>query len=303
MNKKAEQNKTTTVDWSNFDAVTPNFIGRKVIDPIKIETIVPYINWRQFFKSWNYDEKFATVKNISMCGHCKAQWFAAFNEGEREKAMEASKLYDTAFALLQKIIDIDAEYIKAVFVIGEAYSQNDTIFINNTPFTMPRLQNNNAKTNFSLSDYIAPKSSNKKDYIATFAVTGGAGTEYLLNKYRKEGDEHNALVLESLLHRLAEGATEWLHEQVRKEYWGFAQDEELTIPAMLIGKYSGIRATVDSPLIPNKELHLKLNKLLQTEEIYLSIDDDGTITPSASITGFILSHPEAKKSFCRIDNY
>ena len=296
MNNNTIQNTPTHIDWSKYGAITPNFIGRKVLDTIKIETIVPYINWRQFFKTWNYDQKFATVKNISMCGHCKAQWFAAFNEGEREKAMEASKLYDDAFALLQKIIDIDAEYIKAVFVIGEAYSQNDTIFINNTSFTMPRLQNsnNNAKTNFSLSDYIAPKSSNKKDYLAAFAVTGGAGTEYLLNKYRKEGDEHTALVLESLLHRLAEGATEWLHEKIRKEYWGYDSSEELTIPAMLLGKYSEIRATVESPLIPNKAVNLELNKLLNIDQIYLSIADDGTITPSATITGFIFSHPKAK---------
>lgn len=296
MYKKTKQTNTAKIDWSNFESITPNFIGRKVLDPIKIESIVPYINWRQFFKSWNYDEKFSTVKNISMCGHCKAQWFAAFNEGEREQAMEASKLYDTAFALLQRIIYINAEYIKTVFVIKEAYSQNDNIFINSIPFAMPHIKIlTQGNVHFNLSNYIAPKSSNKKDYIAAFAVTGGAGTEYLLNKYRKEGDEHKALVLESLLQRLAEGAVEWLHEKIRKEYWGFAKNEELTIPAMLIGKYSGIRATVGSPLIPNKELNLKLNKLLQTEEIYLSIDNDGAITPSASITGFILSHPEAKK--------
>ena len=78
-------NNSFKVDWDNFEANTPNFIGRKVFDPIKIEDIVPYINWKLFFKSWNYDEKFATVKNISMCGHCKAQWFAAFNEADREK--------------------------------------------------------------------------------------------------------------------------------------------------------------------------------------------------------------------------
>ena len=67
-----------------FESYTPNFVGRKVLDPINIQDIVPYINWKLFFKLWNYNEKFATVKNISMCGHCKAQWFAAFNEAERE---------------------------------------------------------------------------------------------------------------------------------------------------------------------------------------------------------------------------
>ena len=195
-------NNSFKSDWTKFEPFIPHFIGRKVFDPINIEDIVPYINWKLFFKSWNYDEKFATVKNISMCGHCKAQWFAAFNEADREKAMEASKLYDDAFALLQRIIDIEAEYIKAIFVIGEAYSEGETIYINNTAFPMLRQQEKNDTNEYlSLSDYIAPKSSNKKDYLGAFAVTAGAGTEYLLNKYRSTGDEHSALVLESLFNK------------------------------------------------------------------------------------------------------
>ena len=292
MKNKTKQNNATKIDWSNFEAFTPNFIGRKVFDPIKIEDIVPYINWKEFFKEWNYDEKFATVKNISMCGHCKAQWFAAFDEKEREKAMNASKLYDDAFVLLQRIIDIDAEYIKAVLVIGEAYSENDTIYINNIPFPMLHQQKtNNADEHSSLSDYVAPKSANKKDYLGVFTVTAGAGTEYLLNKYRESGDEHSALVLESLFHRLAEGATEWLHEQIRKEYWGYANNEELTIPAMFLAKYSGMRATIGSPLISDKSINLKLNKLLQVEEIYISMDEHGAMKPAATISGFFFATP------------
>ena len=280
-----------------FESYTPNFVGRKVLDPINIQDIVPYINWKLFFKLWNYDEKFETVKNISMCGHCKAQWFAAFNEADREKAMEASKLYDDAFALLQRIIDIEAEYIKAIFVIGEAYSEEDTIYINNYAFPMPRQQEKTDTNEYlSLSDYIAPKSSNKKDYLGAFAVTAGAGTEYLLNKYRSTGDEHSALVLESLFHVLAEGATEWLHQKVRKEYWGYASNEELTIPALFAAKYSGIRATVGSAMLPDSAININLHNMLQADEIYISVDDKGKMTPAASLAGFFFAHPAAKQS-------
>ena len=303
MNKKIEltslataRNNAFKINWGNFEAFTPNFIGRKVIDPINIQDIVPYINWKSFFKHWNYDEKFASVKNISMCGHCKAQWFAAFNEQDREKAMEASKLYDDAFALLQRILEIEAEYIKAVFVIGEAYSKDDTVYINNTPFAMLRQQEkNDANVYLSLSDYIAPKSVNKKDYIGAFAVTGAAGTEYLVNKYKTAGDNHSVQVLQSLFKVLAEGATEWLHEQVRKEYWGYAKDEDLTIPAMFLDKYSGIRVTVGSAVIPNQAINVDLHKLLQSDEIYISVNKDGETTPAASISGFFLAHPQAKQ--------
>ena len=303
MNKKIEltslataRNNAFKIDWSNFEPFTPNFIGRKVIDPINIQDIVPYINWKLFFKHWNYNEKFASVKNISMCGHCKAQWFAAFNEQDREKAMEASKLYDDAFALLQRILEIEAEYIKAAFVIGEAYSKDDTVYINNTPFAMLRQQEkNDANVYLSLSDYIAPKSVNKKDYIGAFAVTGAAGTEYLVNKYKTAGDNHSVQVLQSLFKVLAEGATEWLHEQVRKEYWGYAKDEDLTIPAMFLDKYSGIRVTVGSAVIPNQAINVDLHKLLQSDEIYISVNKDGETTPAASISGFFLAHPQAKQ--------
>ena len=302
MNKNKEYTPLSTdnkdivkIDWDNYEAFTPNFIGRKVIDPIKIEDIMPYINWKLFFKYWNYDEKFATVKNISMCGHCKAQWFAAFNEQDRLKAMEASKLYDDAFALLQRIIEVDAEYVKAVFVIAEAYSNNDTIYINNTPFEMLR-QKVNGETNeyLSLSDYIAPKSANKKDYIGAFTVTGGAGTEYLVNKYKSSGDNHSVLVLQSLFKVLAQGATEWLHEKVRKEYWGYSSNEELTIPAMFANKYSGMRATVGSSAIPNQAINLDLHKLLQSDEIYISVNDEGETSPTASVSGFFFAHTNAK---------
>lgn len=284
------------IDWDNFEAFKPNFIGRKVLDPIKIEDIVPYINWKFFFPAWNLSAKFASVKNISMCGHCKAQWFAAFNEGEREKAMEASKLYDDAQVLLKKIIDLDAEYIKAVFVIGEAYSENDTVYIDNVPFAMLRQQKKSNKDHYlSLADFVAPKAAQKKDYLGAFAVTAGAGADYLKNKYKTSGDEYSTLVLQSLLDRLAEGATEWLHEKIRKEYWGYDSSEELTIPEMFAVKYSGIRPAVGYPSIPDQSINFDLhNNLLQSDEIGISLTENGLMSPNASVSGLIFAHPEAK---------
>ena len=290
------RNNSFKIDWNNFEAYKPNFIGRKVLNPINIEVIVPYINWKFFFPAWNLSAKFASVKNISMCGHCKAQWFAAFKEEDREKAMEASKLYDDAQELLKKIIDIEAEYIKAVFVIGEAYSENDIIYIDNVPFPMLRQQKDNSKDEYlSLSDFVAPKSANKKDYAGAFAVTAGAGVEYLMNKYKISGDEYTSLLFQSLLDRLAEGATEWLHEQIRKEYWGYAKDEDITIPGMFAVKYSGIRPAVGYPSIPDQSINFNLhNKLLKTDEVGISLTENGLMYPNASASGLIFANPEAK---------
>lgn len=303
MDKKIEltplataRNKSYKIDWNNFEAFKPNFIGRKVLDPIKIEDIVPYINWKFFFPAWNLSAKFASVINISMCGHCKAQWFAAFNEADREKAMEASKLYDDAQLLLQKIISLEAEYIKAVFVIGESYSENDTVYINNIPFAMLRQQKKSSSDEYlSLSDFVAPKLANKKDYLGAFTVTAGAGADYLLNKYKEAGDDYSALVLQSVLDRLAEAATEWLHEKIRKEFWGYASSEDLTIPGMFAVKYSGIRPAVGYPSIPDQSINFDLhNTLLQSDEIGISLTENGLMSPNSSVSGLIFAHPDAK---------
>ncbi len=303
MEKKTEltplttaRNKSYKIDWNNFEAFKPNFIGRKVLDPIKIEDIVPYINWKFFFPAWNLSAKFASVINISMCGHCKAQWFAAFNEADREKAMEASKLYDDAQLLLQKIISLEAEYIKAVFVIGEAHSENDTVYIDSVPFAMLRQQKKSSNDEYlSLSDFVAPKLANKKDYLGAFAVTAGAGADYLLNKYKDAGDDYSALVLQSVLDRLAEAATEWLHEQIRKKYWGYASNEVLTIPGMFAVKYSGIRPAVGYPSIPDQSINFDLhNTLLQSDEIGISLTENGLMSPNSSVSGLIFAHPDAK---------
>ncbi|HTN69228.1 MAG TPA: methionine synthase [Dysgonamonadaceae bacterium] len=293
---KTTREKSFKIDWDNFNTVEPNFSGRKVLNEIKISEIAPYINWKFFFHGWSLSAKFHTIKNVSLCGHCRAQWIAMFNEDEREKAIEAGKLYDDAQAMLEKIIDLDAEYIKAVFVIDKAFSENDTVYINNIPFPMLRQQKRNSKEEYlCLSDFVATKSSNKNDYLGAFAVTAGAGADYLLNKYRESGDEYSFLLLQSLLDRLAEGTTEWLHEKIRKEYWGYAPYEDLTIPALFTVKYTGIRPAVGYPSIPDQSINFDLhNTLLNSEEIGISLTENGVMYPNASVSGFIFAHPQSK---------
>lgn len=282
------------IDWSNFDAVEPKTMGRILLDDIKIEEIIPYINWKFFFHSWNLSPKFHTVTNVSMCGHCQAQWLAHFSEDERERAQEASKLYEDAVNMLKKFIDLDVDYIKAVFGFYEAYSENDTVFIDGKPFPMLRQQKKSDKNEYlCIADFIAPKSSGKRDFIGAFAVTGGAGSDYLIRKYENEGDEYSALLMKSLLDRLAEAATEWLHEKVRREYWAYASDEKLSVSEMFSVKYRGIRPAVGYPSIPDQSVNFALHKMLRSEEIGVSLTENGVMYPNASVSGFFLAHPES----------
>lgn len=283
------------INWNTFEANVPKTTGRVVLNDIKIKDIVPYIDWKFFFHSWNLSAKFHTVTNVSMCGHCRAQWLAGFREGERERAQEAAKLYDDAQEMLQKFIDLDAEYLKAVFGIYEAYAEEDTIFMDGKPFPMLRQQKKTDKNEYlCLADFVAPTSSGKKDYVGVFAVTGGAGADYLLRKYENEGDEYSALLMKSLLDRLAEAATEWLHAVVRKDYWGYAAEEDLSVAEMFAVKYRGIRPAVGYPSIPDQSVNFPLHEMLRSNEIGISLTENGVMYPNASVSGFFFAHPQSK---------
>jgi 5-methyltetrahydrofolate--homocysteine methyltransferase len=283
------------IDWSNFTPYVPKVTGRIVLPTIKIEEIVPYINWKFFFHSWKLSPKFASITNIGMCGHCRAQWLASFKNEDIQKAQEASRLYDDAMELLHKFIDLDAEYSKAVFGLYEAFSENDTVFIDKKAFPFLRQQRKNDKNEYlCLSDFVAPRSSGKKDYVGIFAITAGAGADYLLQKYRNQGDEYSALLMKSMLDRLAEAATEWLHEKVRKEYWGYAPHEKLPIPELFAVKYQGIRPAVGYPSIPDQSINFLLHDMLCSDEIGITLTENGVMYPNASVSGFFFSHPQSR---------
>ena len=283
------------LDWSGFKAYEPKSIGRQVLDDIKIEEIIPYIDWKFFFHSWDMSAKFHTVTKIDNCEHCRTQWMASFREDERERAKEAADLYDNARELLQMLIDRNAQYIKAVFGIYPAYSNDDTINIDGKSFPMLRQQKKSDKEAYlCLSDFVAPQSAGIKDYIGAFAVTAGVGSEELLQKFADEGDEYSALLLKSLLDRLAEAATEWLHTKIRKEHWGYASNEDLTIDQMFAVKYLGIRPAVGYPSIPDQSVNFALHEMLNSNEIGISLTENGVMYPNASVSGLLFAHPDSK---------
>lgn len=287
--------KKFKADWLGFEPDVPRQLGRIVLQHIAVSEIVPFIDWKFFFHAWNLSAKFASVKNVDSCGNCRTQWLATFRDDERDKAQEAARLYDDAREMLRSFIENDVPYIKAVFGFYEAQSESDTIFIADRPFPMLRQQRKNEKDEYlCLSDFIAPVESAKKDYIGAFAVTAGAGAESRLKKYENEGDEYAVLLMKSLLDRLAEAATEWLHAKVRREFWGYAADESLAVAEMFAVKYRGIRPAVGYPSIPDQSVNFPLHEMLHSEEIGISLTENGVMYPNASVSGLFFAHPQAK---------
>lgn len=282
-------------DWKNYIPVPPKTIGRQIIPHIPVEEIVPYIDWKFFFPSWNLSAKYYTLQNVDDCPACNKTWINSFAETEREKAEEGLKLFRDAQKLLDEFIFNKAEYIKAVYGVFDAYTENECIFINDICFPMLRRQKKDEKNEYlSLCDYVMPKGMGK-DYVAGFTVTAGVGVNDLMNRYEEQGDEYKVLLLKSVLDRLAEAATEYLHAKIRREYWGFAPDENISVNDMFTLKYQGIRPAVGYPSIPDQSINFLLNNnLLQSNEVGVMLTENGVMLPNASVSGLIFAHPQAK---------
>lgn len=288
--------KPFKIDWTGYTAPKPNKEGRHVINHIPVEEITPYIDWKFFFHSWNLSARYHTVQYIDDCPACSTQWLNSFSEEERSKAEEGMKLYRDAQKMLQKLEHDKVQYIKAVYGIFESYSDNESIYINGIKFPMLRQQKKNEKGEYlSLCDFVLPKSSGRTDYVGGFTVTAGVGANELMSQYEHQGDEYSVLLLKSVLDRLAEAATEYLHAKIRKEYWGFAANEDISVNDMFSLKYQGIRPAVGYPSIPDQSINFLLNHdLLQSKEIGVELSENGIMLPNASVSGFIFAHPQSK---------
>lgn len=290
------------IDWSSTPPTRPKQTGRFKLEDIPLAEVVPYINWKFFFYAWGLAPKFATIAQTDDCAGCRATYLAGFPSEEQEHAREAIRLYDDARDLLRQMSegqDRDGRSLsrlQAIFSIQPAYALGDTIYIDDQPYPMMRAQQANPKgLCLCLSDFIAPKDSGYDDHIGAFVVTAGHESHYLEALYGSpEGDEYSSLLVKSLLDRLAEAATEWLHREIRRHYWGYVEDEELSVEEILQERYKGIRPAVGYPSVPDQTMNFPLHDLLGSSEIGVSLTENGVMYPNASVSGFVLAHPEAR---------
>ena len=226
-----------------------------------ISEIVPYINWAYFFYAW------------SMNGKAK--------DAQLELRSEAEKL----------LADMEGRYhTRAVFALCKANSEGDDIIINGTRVPMLRQQKViPGKPNLCLADFIRPASSGIKDTIGLFATSVDAA--FTSNN---EGDPYQRMLSQTLADRLAEATAEKFHEDVRKKYWGYAADEQLTIKDLLAERYQGIRPAVGYPSIPDTSTNFLLYELLDMKGIGINLTESGMMVPHASVSGFMFAHPQSR---------
>jgi 5-methyltetrahydrofolate--homocysteine methyltransferase len=152
--------------------------------------------------------------------------------------------------------------------------------------------------NLCLSDFVAPKSSGKIDYIGSFAVTAGLGIEHYLEEFEKDHDDYNGIMIKALADRLAEAFTELIHLKMRKEYWGYTPDENLSLDDLLFEKYQGIRPAHGYPACPDHSEKETLWKLMNAEKhTGIKLTESFSMFPAASVSGLVFAHPQSKYFF------
>ncbi len=275
------------VDWNTYAPPQPQKTGIITFDEYPLDEIRKYIDWSFFFYSWDIHGKYPNIFSDPV------------------KGKEARKLYDDANALLDLIISKKLLKAKGVMGILPASSDGDDIIVYNDEnrdsviSTIPQLRNQELKQggepNLCLVDYIAPKNSGVKDWIGVFAVTAGFGADELAKGYEDKLDDYNALLSKILADRLAEAFNELLHQKIRKEFWGYSSNENISIEEILKGHYVGIRPAPGYPACPDhrgKEFIFSLLKVTENTGIWLT--ENLVMVPVASVSSFCFSHPNSK---------
>lgn len=285
--EEARKNKLS-IDWTSVQVAKPKFIGNKYFNDYPLEELRAYIDWTPFFQTWMLKGKFPRIFEDQVIGK------------------EARKLYDDANQMLDEVIS--GRLLRANGAIG-LYPANsvadDTIEIYSDDtrnhvikrFHYLRQQGKKGSNipNLSLSDFIAPKESGINDYMGFFAVTTGLGIESLVEKFQKDHDDYNSIMIKAIADRLAEAFAERMHERVRKEFWAYSSNENLENEELIKEKYQGIRPAPGYPACPDHTEKPPMFDLLDvTDKTGIILTESNAMYPAAAVSGMYFSHPDAK---------
>jgi len=272
------------LDWSTQEVFKPKELGVKEIS-VTTEQLADYIDWTPFFRTWELHGKYPQILSDDIVGQ------------------EATSVFKDAQEMLKRIANENWITQKGVIGLFRANSVNDDIEIygeNDELLYVQRTLRQQIKKaakadNLALSDFIAPKSTGVEDYIGGFVVTSGLAIEGKLADFEADHDDYNSIMLKALADRLAEAFAEFLHEKVRKDYWGYAGVEDLDNSALIKEQYKGIRPAPGYPACPDHTEKIGLFELLNaTERTGVELTENLAMYPTASVSGWYFANPNAK---------
>ncbi len=275
---------------ASFDATThtvPAFTGSRVLDDVRLDDLVPFIDWTLFFSAWELKGRFPAILEHPRYGDAARDLYAA---GRR---------------LLDQLVADNAIGLGGVFGFWPANTVGEDLVIYDPAspeghptelvrFNMLRQQEllGEERPHRSLVDFVAPHESGIVDYIGAFAITAGLGVDTLVTAYEADHDDYHAIMVKALADRLAEAYAEYLHARARK-VWGFGADEQLSLDALIAERYRGIRPAFGYPACPDHSEKTKLFELLRAQRAGITLTETFAMAPAASVSGLYFAHPAA----------
>ncbi len=283
------------IDWNVAEIVKPKQLGIQTIQDFDITKLEDYIDWSPFFRSWDLHGKYPDILKDEVVGD------------------QASELFKDAQVLLKRIFDEKLLKAKAIFGLFPANSINDDdIEVKVSSVSSSAVENKDEEniifltlrqqlkkregaSNFALADFIAPKTTGKQDYVGCFCVSTGFGTQELAEQYEANHDDYNSIMIKALADRLAEAFAEYLHKEVRTNYWSYAVNENLTNEELIKESYKGIRPAPGYPACPDHLEKETIWQLLDVEkEIGVTLTESLAMWPAASVSGYYFANKAAK---------
>ncbi len=273
------------IDWQSTELIKPKQLGIQVIEELELKKLEAYIDWSPFFRSWDLHGKFPDILTDEIVGE------------------QAKSLFEDAKKMLKDVLEQKLLTAKAVFGLFPANTVNDDdieLVVNGTNTAVFRtlrqqLKKREGKPSFALADFVAPKETGLQDHIGCFCVTAGFGTAELAKGYEEEHDDYSSIMIKALADRLAEAFAEYLHEQVRTEYWSYAANEQLSNDDLIAEAYKGIRPAPGYPACPDHLEKETIWEVLNVEErIGVKLTESLAMWPAASVSGYYFANSESK---------
>ena len=291
---QARANKTP-IDWPAFTPAAPKFIGRRVFKNQDLAEIAQCIDWGPFFQTWDLAGPYPAILNDDIVGESARR---VLSDGQRllRRAIEGRWLTANGVIGLYPANTVNDDDIE---IYADA-SRTEVLMIwrgLRVQTVRPVIDGPNGqkitRPNRCLADFIAPKASGIADHIGLFAVTSGIGAEKKDKQFLDDLDDYSSIMLKAIADRLAEAFAERLHERVRKEFWGYAADEQLSNAEMIAERYAGIRPAPGYPACPDHTVKSAMFEVLNCADIGMALTESLAMTPAASVSGFYMAHPDA----------
>ena len=277
-------NNRLQIDWDKSKINQPNFTGVRWFDKYSLDRLADRIDWTPFFRTWELHGTYPSILSDKLVGEV------------------AQSLFDDAQKMLAQIVV--EQWFQPSGAIGffPAHSNGEDIILSHPdtgenlsmiPCLRQQMQRKQDRPNLSLADFVAPEGYG--DHVGCFAVTAGPQVEVRARRFREAGDDYRAIMTQALGDRLAEAFAEAMHEDVRREYWGYSVDEDLDNEALIAEKYQGIRPAPGYPACPDHDGKTLIFRLLKARErLGMDLTESLAMTPASSVAGFYFAHEQAR---------